>query len=175
MLYENFDSVEEAQAAASYSTIIPDDAMATTGLRRASLLRWLDDDTDLLAFMYVGMTPADGNGRQFASDIVFLFEGHGKRCDEPVGGAPVSQTGALTFADGRDAIWALGRDDRGWENKDEAWLSWTAIAGDSTYRIVSMNRDITALTELAGRIAESEHSVVPGARYSVRGTAPGAV
>lgn len=156
MKYSGFNDVDTARSELPYSFVLPDEVMSSVGLSRGGgLIRWQDEHTDLLAIMYSGSSH-DGDGVEHFNRHVFLFMGHGEKCDEPVDGAPDEQFGSVSFGDERVASWAIGTSDRGWQNRKAAWVAWPGLHGDSTIRIVSQDFGISKLRELAVGVAAAE-------------------
>lgn len=156
MQYETYPSLEAAQQVVEYATISPDAAVEqVAGIRRRSFLRWKDSATDLLAFMYSGLTEAQP-GVFRTTRFIFVFEGHGSPAEDLPLGAPAAQHGTFALPDSRQAAWALGTPRAGWKNPEQPWVAWRAKRNDISYRVEAIGFRLEATQRIARLMAAVE-------------------
>ena len=156
MKYEWFETIEEAKSALPYRVVDPSPMIETfADMKLSSWVRWIEPGTDHLAMLFVGLVP-DGHGSHLASNILIFTQGHGKKCDILLHGAPKSQNGVFPVADMRDATWGVGVPENGWDDTRPSWASWPSLDGRATYHLEARLMPLGKVRELATQIAEKE-------------------
>lgn len=156
MNYHKYPTLDAAQGAVSYKIVSPDAVVeAVTGLSRTSFVRWVDAQTDLLASMYVGLTPGP-QGNQYPTKFVFVYQGRGGRADLSTAGAPPNQHGTFRLPDGREATWSLGVAQDGWRPTGPAWVGWRTGDDSVVVRAEGVGFDVTAMRKLAEALSQAE-------------------
>ena len=156
MQYKKYDALEEAERDISYAVLDPDPSLkATLGLSRSSFVRWMDSDTDLVAFLYVGMEPLQGKAEKVRA-LVGIFQGHGPRCEPSTVGAPPDRHGAFGLPDGRQATWGIGGPRTSWKAGFPVWVSWRSKDSKNWMRAEGVNYELDDIRAIATSLSRRE-------------------
>jgi hypothetical protein len=150
--FQVFKSIEEALRVLPYSALVPAELLGT---KRTCHIRWLDPTTDIFFQTYFGLTSVTTD-KALASKLLLLLQGNGQRCSISTAGAPATQRGSFKLRDGRDAVWAIGLQEKNWARSGPVWVAWSARNRQVVRRIEGIGYDINALRSVADLVSSME-------------------